>query len=187
MCAWRRRRRMMERRYFDAPIHTMMACASRRSVGLPWRQGMMYDAGLFFLAYQRDPRAGFIKIYENMSKLDALNQFTTHTGGGLFVCPGGIHVKASLSVRGCSSLVPQPVQFRLFSQLARRLDWTNSTDKVRSFSQYMWRRAVLRPFVRQARRSPKPADAPRCRLSRELLCGRALERSRRLLWIWANG
>jgi deferrochelatase/peroxidase EfeB len=56
----------------------------------PWRQGMMYDAGLFFLCYQRDPREGFIKIYENMAKLDALNQFTTHTGGGLFACPGGI-------------------------------------------------------------------------------------------------
>ena len=55
----------------------------------PWRQGMMYDAGLFFLCYQRDPRDGFIKIYENMAKFDALNQFTTHTGGGLFACPGG--------------------------------------------------------------------------------------------------
>jgi deferrochelatase/peroxidase EfeB len=57
----------------------------------PWRQGMMYDAGLFFICYQRDPREGFIKIYQNMAKLDALNQFTTHTGGGLFACPGGIH------------------------------------------------------------------------------------------------
>ena len=56
----------------------------------PWRQGMMYDAGLFFLCYQRDPRQGFIKIYDNMAKLDALNQFTTHTGSGLFACPGGI-------------------------------------------------------------------------------------------------
>jgi deferrochelatase/peroxidase EfeB len=56
----------------------------------PWRQGMMYDAGLFFLCYQRDPREGFIKIYENMAKFDALNQFTTHTGGGLFACPSGI-------------------------------------------------------------------------------------------------
>jgi deferrochelatase/peroxidase EfeB len=56
----------------------------------PWRQGMMYDAGLFFICYQRDPREGFIKIYQNMAKLDALNQFTTHTGGGLFACPGGV-------------------------------------------------------------------------------------------------
>jgi len=57
----------------------------------PWRQGMMYDAGLFFICYQRDPREGFIKIYQNMAKLDALNQFTTHTGGGLFACPAGVH------------------------------------------------------------------------------------------------
>jgi deferrochelatase/peroxidase EfeB len=55
----------------------------------PWRQGMLYDAGLFFVSYQRDPRTGFIKIYDNMSKLDALNQFATHTGGGLFACPAG--------------------------------------------------------------------------------------------------
>jgi deferrochelatase/peroxidase EfeB len=25
-----------------------------------------------------------------MAKLDALNQFTTHVGSGLFACPGGI-------------------------------------------------------------------------------------------------
>jgi deferrochelatase/peroxidase EfeB len=56
----------------------------------PWRQGIEYDAGLFFLAYQRDPRTGFIKIFHGMSKLDMLNQFVTHTGGGLFACPGGV-------------------------------------------------------------------------------------------------
>jgi len=56
----------------------------------PWRQGLEYDAGLFFVAYQRDPRQGFIKIFEPMSKLDALNQFTTHVGSGLFACPGGV-------------------------------------------------------------------------------------------------
>lgn len=55
----------------------------------PWRQGLEYDAGLLFVAYQRDPRTGFIKIFENMSKLDIMNQFVTHTGGGLFACPGG--------------------------------------------------------------------------------------------------
>jgi deferrochelatase/peroxidase EfeB len=56
----------------------------------PWRQGMQYDAGLFFLAYQRDPRTGFIQIYANMAMLDALNQFTTHVGSGLFACPPGV-------------------------------------------------------------------------------------------------
>ena len=56
----------------------------------PWRQGIEYDAGLFFVAYQRDPRSGFIRIFETMAKLDAMNQFTTHVGGGLFACPAGI-------------------------------------------------------------------------------------------------
>jgi len=41
-------------------------------------------------ATKRDPRIGFIKIFEKMAKFDMLNQFVTHTGGGLFACPGGI-------------------------------------------------------------------------------------------------
>ena len=57
----------------------------------PWRQGVMYDSGLFFLCYQRDPRAGFIKIFETMAKMDALNQFTTHNGSAVFACPGGVN------------------------------------------------------------------------------------------------
>ena len=56
----------------------------------PWRQGLEYDVGLLFICYQRDPRTGFIKIFEPMAKLDALNQYTTHTGGGLFACPPGV-------------------------------------------------------------------------------------------------
>jgi deferrochelatase/peroxidase EfeB len=56
----------------------------------PWRQEMEYDAGLFFICYQSDPRTGFIKLFEKMSKFDMMNQFVTHTGGGLFACPGGI-------------------------------------------------------------------------------------------------
>jgi deferrochelatase/peroxidase EfeB len=56
----------------------------------PWRQGLEYEAGLLFICYQRDPRTGFIKIFDRMSKLDMLNQFVTHTGGGLFACPPGV-------------------------------------------------------------------------------------------------
>ncbi|WP_158742060.1 iron uptake transporter deferrochelatase/peroxidase subunit [Acidisphaera sp. L21] len=55
----------------------------------PWRQGLEYDAGLLFICYQRDPRASFIKMFETMSKLDMLNQYTTHTGSGLFAIPPG--------------------------------------------------------------------------------------------------
>jgi deferrochelatase/peroxidase EfeB len=56
----------------------------------PWRQGIEYDAGLLFMCYQADPRSGFIKTFEDMAKFDMLNQFTTHTGSGLFACPGGV-------------------------------------------------------------------------------------------------
>jgi deferrochelatase/peroxidase EfeB len=56
----------------------------------PWRQAMEFDAGLLFVCYQRDVRAGFVKVFEKMSKFDMMNQFVTHTGGGLFACPGGI-------------------------------------------------------------------------------------------------
>jgi deferrochelatase/peroxidase EfeB len=55
----------------------------------PWRQGLEYDAGLFFVCYQRDPRTGFVAIYDRMSKLDLLNQYATHVGSGLFACPPG--------------------------------------------------------------------------------------------------
>ena len=55
----------------------------------PWRQGMEYDAGLLFVAWQRDPREGFIRIFEPMAKLDMLNQFTTHTASALFAAPPG--------------------------------------------------------------------------------------------------
>jgi deferrochelatase/peroxidase EfeB len=55
----------------------------------PWRQGMSYDAGLFFLAYQKDPRTGFIRVFDRMAKLDAMNQFTTHVASALFAIPPG--------------------------------------------------------------------------------------------------
>lgn len=56
----------------------------------PWRQGLEYDSGLFFVAFQRDPRTGFVKIFERMAKFDMLNQFVTHVGSGLFACPPGV-------------------------------------------------------------------------------------------------
>jgi deferrochelatase/peroxidase EfeB len=55
----------------------------------PWRQETEYDAGLIFIAYQGDPRAGFIPINEKLSKFDLMNQFTTHVGSAVFACPPG--------------------------------------------------------------------------------------------------
>jgi deferrochelatase/peroxidase EfeB len=56
----------------------------------PWHQGMEYDAGLIFVCFQRDPRAGFIQINEKLSRFDMMNQFVTNIGGGLFACPRGV-------------------------------------------------------------------------------------------------
>ena len=56
----------------------------------PWRQAMELDAGLMFVCYQRDPRTGFIRLFERMAKFDMMNQFITNTASGLFVVPGGI-------------------------------------------------------------------------------------------------
>jgi deferrochelatase/peroxidase EfeB len=56
----------------------------------PWRQALEYDAGLLFLAYQKDPRTGFLPIFTRLAEMDALNQFTTHTASAVFVIPPGI-------------------------------------------------------------------------------------------------
>ncbi|HQT66285.1 MAG: deferrochelatase/peroxidase EfeB [Rhodospirillales bacterium 20-60-12] len=56
----------------------------------PWKQAVEFDAGLLFVAFQKDPRTGFVRVFTPMSRIDALNQFTTHTGSGLFACPGGV-------------------------------------------------------------------------------------------------
>ncbi len=56
----------------------------------PWRQAIEYDAGSLFICYQRDPRTGFVKLFDKLSKLDAMNQFITHIGSGLFACPPGV-------------------------------------------------------------------------------------------------
>jgi deferrochelatase/peroxidase EfeB len=55
----------------------------------PWRQGMEFDAGLIFICYQRDLAAGFINIFQKMSRFDMMNQFVTNVGGGHFAVPAG--------------------------------------------------------------------------------------------------
>jgi deferrochelatase/peroxidase EfeB len=55
----------------------------------PWRQQLEYDSGLLFFSYQKDPRTSFIPVFKKMAALDALNQFTTHVGSGIFLCPPG--------------------------------------------------------------------------------------------------
>ena len=50
------------------------------------------DAGLFFIAYQRDPRAGFIPVQERL-RTDALNEYIRHNGTATFACPPGVDAR----------------------------------------------------------------------------------------------
>ncbi len=48
------------------------------------------DAGLFFIAFVRDPRRSFVPMQTALSRSDALNEYITHTGTALFACPPGL-------------------------------------------------------------------------------------------------
>ncbi len=47
-------------------------------------------AGLFFMAYQRDPRTQFVPLQARLASQDALNEYITYTGSAIFACPPGI-------------------------------------------------------------------------------------------------
>ena len=47
------------------------------------------DAGLFFIAFQRDPRTQFVPLQRKLSASDALNEYIEHVGSGLYACPPG--------------------------------------------------------------------------------------------------
>ncbi len=47
------------------------------------------EAGLFFIAFQRDPRKGFIPIQQSLAA-DALNEYIQHVGSGIYACPPGV-------------------------------------------------------------------------------------------------
>ena len=51
------------------------------------------DAGLFFLAYMRDVRKGFIPLQRKLSAQDALNEYIQHVGSAVFAVPPGIRDK----------------------------------------------------------------------------------------------
>jgi deferrochelatase/peroxidase EfeB len=47
------------------------------------------DAGLFFIAYQRNPETGFVQVQRNL-RLDAMNEYVRHTSSAVFACPPGV-------------------------------------------------------------------------------------------------
>ncbi|WP_433496257.1 iron uptake transporter deferrochelatase/peroxidase subunit [Sphaerimonospora sp. CA-214678] len=48
------------------------------------------DAGLFFMAYQRDPRRQFVPIQRALAADDSLNEYIKHVSSGVFACPPGL-------------------------------------------------------------------------------------------------
>jgi deferrochelatase/peroxidase EfeB len=47
------------------------------------------DAGLFFMAYQRDPRRQFVTVQTRLARDDAMNEYVRHVSSSLFACPPG--------------------------------------------------------------------------------------------------
>ena len=57
--------------------------------GIDQTTGLL-DAGLFFIAFQKDPRTQFVPIQRKLGSHDALNEYIRHTGSGLFAVPPGL-------------------------------------------------------------------------------------------------
>jgi deferrochelatase/peroxidase EfeB len=49
-----------------------------------------YDAGLAFIAYQRDPSRQFLPIQRRLAAHDALNEYLVHTASAIFAVPPGV-------------------------------------------------------------------------------------------------
>jgi deferrochelatase/peroxidase EfeB len=48
------------------------------------------DAGLFFMAYQRDPHRQFVPVQTQLARHDVLNEYIRHVSSGVFACPAGV-------------------------------------------------------------------------------------------------
>jgi deferrochelatase/peroxidase EfeB len=51
------------------------------------------DAGLFFIAFVRNPDEQYIPVQNQLSSKDALMEYLQHTGSGLFAAPPGVRSK----------------------------------------------------------------------------------------------
>jgi deferrochelatase/peroxidase EfeB len=50
----------------------------------------LLDAGLFFIAFQQDPRKQFVPIQRRLGGSDALNEYIRHTSSAVFAVPPGL-------------------------------------------------------------------------------------------------
>jgi deferrochelatase/peroxidase EfeB len=47
------------------------------------------EAGLFFIAFQRDPEKQFVALQRKLGQFDKLNEYIRHVGSAVFAVPGG--------------------------------------------------------------------------------------------------
>jgi deferrochelatase/peroxidase EfeB len=87
------------------PAHSHIILANPRTAGSEeeriLRRGFSFDdgllpdgrldAGLFFAAFQRDPRRQFVPIQSRLAANDLLGEYLVHTGSALFAAPPGCH------------------------------------------------------------------------------------------------
>ena len=48
------------------------------------------DAGLFFIAFMRNPGKQFVPMQRALASKDVLNEYIEHNGSAVFACPPGV-------------------------------------------------------------------------------------------------
>jgi deferrochelatase/peroxidase EfeB len=86
-------------RLIDPASHVRLAHPTQNHGAVLLRRGYNFvegnddlgrlNAGLFFIAFQRDPRTQFVPIQLQLAKSDALNEYIRHVGSGIFAVPPG--------------------------------------------------------------------------------------------------
>ena len=95
----------LEARAAGAPVipvdaHIRLSAPSENGGAILLRRGYSFtdgidpvtnqlDAGLFFVAFQRDPRTHFVAVQRRLAT-DALNEYIRHTASGLYAVPPGV-------------------------------------------------------------------------------------------------
>jgi deferrochelatase/peroxidase EfeB len=75
--------------------HARLAAPGSNGGAAMLRRGYAFEedepgsAGLVFLAYQRDPRRGFVPVQRTLAERDALARFTRTVGSAVFAIPPG--------------------------------------------------------------------------------------------------
>ncbi|GAA1401074.1 hypothetical protein GCM10009662_23730 [Catellatospora coxensis] len=77
-----------------ADAHIRLATPAFNNGAAMLRRGYSYSdgdaAGLIFLAWQADPRRGFVPVQQRLAGTDALNRFIRHETSALFAMPHGV-------------------------------------------------------------------------------------------------